>query len=171
MIALKKEAAFSPSSTAGLGPDPMPRIERKIAAFMGGRRCERGTTAVLLRRAAPRLCCAAVSVRAATVAGKGDPSPLGFLLLVRLHSAASSSARPSAHMIPGTPQESPSVHRLFESSQISPRFAPQNWPPHVGGIKAGIEISLDKEIPRPKNATLVNVSRRLGIRLAFPFLN
>lgn len=75
MTALKKEAAFSPSSTAGLGPDPMPRIERKIAAFMGGRRCERGTTAVLLRRAAPVLCCAAVSVRAATVAGKGDPVP------------------------------------------------------------------------------------------------
>jgi len=106
---------------------------------------------------APPLCCAAVSVRAATVAGKGDPAPLGFLLMVRLHSAASSSARPGAHTIPGTPQESPSVHRLFESSQISPRFAPQNWPPHVGGIKAGIEISPDKEIPCPKKSNAGNV--------------
>jgi hypothetical protein len=71
----------------------VPRIERKIAqAFMGGRRWERGTTA------APRLCCAAVSVRAATVAGKGEtPPPLGFMLLVRLHSAASSSAPARPH--------------------------------------------------------------------------
>ena len=96
-----------------------------------------------------------MSVRAATVAGKGDPAPLGF--------AAGQIAqcnlvlRPPAHTIPGTPQESPSVHRLFESSQISPRFAPQNWPPHVGGIKAGIEISPDKEIPCPKKSNAGNV--------------
>lgn len=142
----------------------VPRIERKIAqAFMGGRRWERGTTA------APRLCCAAVSVRAATVAGKGEtPPPLGFMLLVRLHSAASSSAPARPHDSQARRRNRPSVHRLFASSQISPRFAPQNWPPHVGGItKPESKFLPTRKSPRPQKCK----RRRRGIRLAFPFLN
>lgn len=131
MIELEKEAAFSTSSSVGLGP-----AHRSLYWWpqMGA-----GTTAAV----------------AGTVDGKDDPR---LRLVVRLHSAASSSAYPQY----SGARHRNRRHKLFEPdvpSQISPRFAPQNWPLHVGGIKAGIEISSlpTRKSPAPppkKNATL-----------------
>lgn len=132
MIALKKEAAFSPVQSVGLGPesrpDPRPRIERKIAAFMGGRLAADGSGRH--RSAALRGACA-VSVLAATVAGK------------RLTQCSAAS---SAHTIAGTPQESPS-QTIPVLADLAALRALELDCPCGRRTKTGIEISPVKETP------------------------
>ena len=153
MIAVKGGGLFPPvlAGWRWVPTRPRPRIERKIAAFMVGRRRGRGTTA------APRPGCERPRRHCSREGGRPRSLPLGFDdCWVRLHSAASSSARltcqhDSRHAA-GIPRPSQTIPVLADLAALR---ASKRGSLHVdvGGSQTGSKIPPREENPHPPNAT------------------
>jgi len=164
MIAVKGGGLFPPvlAGWRWVPTRPRPRIERKIAAFMVGRRRGRGTTA------APRPGCERPRRHCSRGGGRPRSLPLGFDdCWVRLHSAASSSARltcqhDSRHAA-GIPRPSQTIPVLADLAALR---ASKRGSLHVdvGGSQTGSKIPPREENPHPHKC-----DERFGS--AFPSIN